>query len=243
MSTLREILNHRRAVRHFDPEQPLDTNKVKECIELATMAPTSSNMQLWECYHITNKEIIQQLSYACLGQLTATSAQQMVVFVTRQDKYKAHAKSVLTFERENIRRNYPPEKHNKYINRVEAYYNKLMPLLYSRGFGLLGLLRKILATSIGFFRPIVHEVSEADVRVVVHKSCALAVENFMLAMSEAGYDTCPLEGFDSKRVKRILHLPSNTDINMIITCGIRLPDGIRGDRFRLPFDEYYKAIN
>ncbi len=29
---------------------------------------------------------------------------------------------------------------------------------------------------------------------------------------------------------------------MIITCGIRVPEGIRGDRYRLPFEEYYHRV-
>ena len=64
----------------------------------------------------------------------------------------------------------------------------------------------------------------------------------MLAMSEAGYDTCPLEGFDSLLVKKALHLPHDCGINMVIPCGIRLPDGVRGERFRLPFEEQYHQI-
>ena len=47
--SLQDILNHRRAVRHYDPTKPLDNERVKHCLELATLAPTSSNMQLWEC--------------------------------------------------------------------------------------------------------------------------------------------------------------------------------------------------
>ena len=45
--SLQEILDHRRAVRHFDPKKPLDSTVVKKCIEQATLAPTSSNLQLW----------------------------------------------------------------------------------------------------------------------------------------------------------------------------------------------------
>ena len=63
-------------------------------------------------------------------------------------------------------------------------------------------------------------------RVVVHKSAALAAQNFMLSMVAYGYDTCPMEGFDSLRVKKVLKLPSNTEINMILGCGIRSPKGI-----------------
>lgn len=51
----------------------------------------------------------------------------------------------------------------------------------------------------------------------------------MLSMSEQGYDTCPLEGFDSLRVKRALGLPHDCGINMVITCGVRTEGGVRGE--------------
>ena len=65
----------------------------------------------------------------------------------------------------------------------------------------------------------------------------------MLAMTDAGYDTCPLEGFDSLRVKRILRLPRRAEVNMIISCGIRDEGrGVWGERFRVPMEEIYHRI-
>ena len=37
---LEEVLNFRRSVRNFAPDKDLDTEKVKHCLELATLAPT-----------------------------------------------------------------------------------------------------------------------------------------------------------------------------------------------------------
>ena len=240
--SLQKILEHRRAVRHFDSNKPLDSSVVKKCIELATLAPTSSNLQLWEAYHVTDKKVLEEMAHACLGQLTARSAQQMVVFVTRQDEYKQNAQAALAFEKNNIKNYSPTEKQEKRIKKQELYYTKAIPLIYSRGFGLWGLVRKALTQTIGIFRPTMRQLSEGDMRVTVHKSCALAAQTFMLAMSEAGYDTCPLEGFDSRLVKKALNLPYNTEINMGITCGIRMPDGVWGARYRRPFDETYHLV-
>lgn len=240
--TLHDILHHRRAVRHFLTDKPLDTEAVRQCIALAQLAPTSSNMQLWEAYHVTDKDTLQLLSKACLGQRTATTAQQMVVFVTRPDLYRQHARAVLRFEEENIRRHSPADRHEHRIGRIRSYYAKLMPFLYARSFGLLGAVRKAMAWSIGLFRPMVRQTSEGDMRVVIHKSCALAVQTFMLAMAEGGMDTCPLEGFDSRLVRRALRLPCSAEINMIITCGYRSEKGVWGERFRLPFEEIYHHV-
>lgn len=239
--TLSEIINYRRSVRTYR-NLALDTEKVKACVELATLAPNSSNMQLWEFYHITDPEILKRLAVACLSQESATTAQQMVVFVTRQDLHLKRAKKMLELETQNISKNSPAEKQAKRINRWKLYYGKVMPFLYIRFGGIFGMVRKFMVNLVGVFRPIIYQVSENDMRVVVHKTCALAAQTFMLAMANEMYDTCPMEGFDSRRVKRILKLPYGAEITMIISCGIRDEKGVWGDRMRIPFKEVYKKI-
>tara|TARA_B110000093_G_C12688399_1_gene293038 strand:- start:396 stop:551 length:156 start_codon:yes stop_codon:yes gene_type:complete len=44
-----------------------------------------------------------------------------------------------------------------------------------------------------------------------------------------------MEGFDSRRVKRLLGLPRRAQITMVISAGKRAKGGIYGDRFR--FDQ------
>jgi nitroreductase len=238
---LEEIINYRRSVRHYKDE-PLNAEKVKHCIELATLAPNSSNMQLWEFYHVIDTAILKKLSVACLNQGAATTAQQMVVFVTRQDLYRKRAAKILDLETQNILKNTPDVKQAKRIKTRKLYYGKVMPFLYMSFFGFLGIIRKIFVNIIGLFRPIVYQVSENDMRVVVHKTCALAAQTFMLAMANEKYDTCPMEGFDSKKVKGILKLPYGAEINMVVSCGIRDEHGVWGDRIRVPFDEVYRKI-
>ena len=50
----------------------------------------------------------------------------------------------------------------------------------------------------------------------------------MLAMTAHGFDTCPMEGMDGKRVKQLLDLPSGAEICMVISCGKRAPEGVYG---------------
>jgi nitroreductase len=240
---LTKVLNFRRSVRVYDKAQTIDSEKVKHCLELATLAPNSSNMQLWEFYHVTQEKALTEISKACLDQSATSTASEVVVFVTRQDLYKKRANSVLEFEKDNIQRNSPEERQEKRINDRKIYYGKIIPFLYSRFFGLIGFLRIFITQAIGIFRPMVRQVSENDMRVVVHKSCALAAQTFMIAMANEGYDTCPLEGFDSKRLKKILNLPCGAEINMVISCGIRKGnEGIWGERYRVPFENVYHKI-
>ena len=176
-----DLLNHRRAVRHYS-DQPIDADTVRGCLEQARLAPSSSNMQLYQFVHVTDPATLQALATACLGQQSATTAQQMVVFVTRQDLYRERARAVLAMEEDNIRRTSPPEKQEKRLAASRGYYGKLLPFVYARCFGLLGCLRKTLFGAVSLFRPMYTDCSEADMRVVVHKSCALAAQTFMLAM-------------------------------------------------------------
>ena len=240
---LEEVLNYRRSVRNYDAAKPLDVDKVKKCIEMATLAPNSSNMQLWEFYHIVDKEQLKKLSHFCLDQSATATAQQAVVFVTRRDLFRSRAKEVLEFEKGNITRNSPADRQQKRIKDREMYYAKIIPFIYGQFFGLQGLLRKAIVHAVHLFRPMVTAVSEADSRVVVHKSCALAAQTFMIAMANEGYDTCPLEGFDGIRVRKLLGLPRGAEINMVVSCGIRNGEkGIWGERYRVPFDEVYKQV-
>ena len=238
---LEEIINYRRSIRHYKSDL-IDAEKVKHCIELATLAPNSSNLQLWEFYHITNFEILKKMAVACLSQQSATTAQQMVVFVTRQDLYRKRAKKMLELETQNVLKNSPKPKQEKRLKSWKMYYGRIMPTLYIRFFGIFGIIRKIIVNIVGLFRPIVYQVSENDMRVVVHKTCALAAQTFMLAMANEKYDTCPMEGFDSKKVKNILKLPYGAEINMVVSCGLREENGVWGERMRIPFDEVYHRI-
>lgn len=71
---LDEVLNYRRSVRVYDKKKEIDTEKVKHCLELATLAPNSSDMQLWEFYHITQPELMAKVSRACLDQKATSTA-------------------------------------------------------------------------------------------------------------------------------------------------------------------------
>jgi nitroreductase len=239
--SLEEIIHYRRSVRNYQ-QIPLDSEKVKHCLELAVLAPNSSNMQLWEFYHVVNPALLKQLSVACLSQSSATTANQLVVFVTRQDLFWKRSKVMVDLETQNVRKNSPEQRQSKRVKRWELYYGKVIPFLYARFFGLLGIFRSLFVNVVGLFRPITYNVSENDVRVVVHKTCALAAQTFMLAMANEGYDTCPMEGFDGRSVKRLLNLPWGAEVNMVVSCGIRDEGGVWGDRMRVPFEEVYKRL-
>lgn len=238
--TVNEAIDFRRSVRVYD-DTKIDTSIVKKCIEQAVLAPNSSNMQLWEFYHITSKSVIDKLAPLCLNQNAAKTAQQLLVVSVRKDLWRKRAKANLDY----LNKIYPPTPKAEQSNRekmAKNYYKKLIPFVYIDFLGILGMFKYLIILVIGLFKPIYREVRAKDMRVVAHKSAGLAAQTFMLSMAGKGYDTCPMEGSDTWRVKKVLGLPYGAEINMIIACGIRKPEGVYGERFRIPFEDIYREI-
>lgn len=234
--TVSDAIKYRRSVRKFDSKKNLDDDLVKKCIINASLAPTSSNLQLWEFYHITDKNLLSKISKCCFNQPAAKTAKQIVVTVVRRDLWRKRAKANLIFF--NSKKNSLSDKQFKL---TQKYYKEIVPFVYKDFLKILSLLKYLFAYIIGFFRVMYRQLNNSDLRIIAHKSAALASQNFMISMAGFNYDTCPMEGFDSIKVKRILKLNSKSEINMIIGCGIRLEEGVYGERFRIPFEKiYYK---
>ena len=231
-----KIVRIRRSVRRYKKTEISDDD-VKDSILHASLAPNSSNLQLWEFYHVTSEKLMNRISEACFNQPAARTANQFVVIVTRKDLWnKRRLFNINTIKNKTLNAS---DKSLKNRDLALKYYKYLIPTIYKEFFGLLGYIRYLNAMIIGLFRPIYRQVTNSDMRVVAHKSSALAAQNFMLSMTSKGYDTCPMEGFDSLRVKRILSLPYSSEINMVISCGIRDDDGVYGKQIRVPFDDIY----
>ena len=227
------IVNLRRSNRKFDAKIPVPDEVIKRSLDAAILSPNSSNMQLWEFHWISSPEKLEELIPLCLGQSAAKTAKQMVVFVTRKDKWRERASWNLSKIKETVEGE--PTKLQK---RGLGYYGKLMPFLYFNDpFYIMASIRRTLSFIAGLRKPFYRTGGPSNQRIVVHKSCALAAQTFMLSIAAEGFHSCPMEGFDEVRVKRMLKLPYGAEINMIISVGMATEEGIWGPRFRVPFDE------
>lgn len=227
------IVNERRSIRIYDDKAPFDGEAVARSLDRALLAPNSSNLQLWEFYRVKTKAKKDELAKYCLGQNAAKTANELVVFVTRKDKWKEHAEFVLNESKKDF-----PATLGKRHKLVVDYYTKVIPTLYfSDPVDITGGLKKIVSAFGGAFQPVPRQVTATDMRIVVHKSVALAAQTFMLSMQAEGFDTCPMEGFDSARVKKFLNLPRGAEICMIVSVGKAKPEGVYGKRVRIPREE------
>lgn len=239
--TVSEAIAYRRSTRVYKDEL-IDTKKVKQCLVNASLAPTSSNLQLWEFYHVTDKNKLEQLAEACFNQSAAKTAQQLVVIVARKDLWRKRANANIDFLNNVYNKPNLSKSDLKRKKMVTNYYKKLIPTIYMDFLGILGYIKYFVFQIVGLFKPIYRQTRLSDMRIVAHKSAGLAAQNFMTSMAAIGYDTCPMEGSDTLRVKQILSLPRGAEINMVIGCGIRDNKGIYGPRFRIPFEEVYFRV-
>ncbi len=232
-SSFEEIIQRRRSNRKFDANVEVPDDVIVRSLERSILSPNSSNMQLWEFQWIKDPALKESFTALCLDQNAARTSKQLVVFVTRKDLWKQRAAWNYNKIKEGI--NGEPNTAQK---RGLDYYGKLMPLAYrSDIFGISTLIRRALCFFMGLRKPFMRFGGDADQRVTVHKSCALAAQTFMLSIAAEGFESCPMEGFDAIRVKRALGLPAGAEINMIIAVGKGTEAGVWGPRFRVPYNE------
>lgn len=236
--TLYQIIEDRRSVRIYDPEADFDSEAVSRSLKSAVLAPNSSNMQLWEFYRIQSAEAKEKIAWMCMNQKAAKTAHELIVVVGRRDLWRKRQRALV----EEMQSVYP-DAASKQAKRAMNYYKNLIPKYYwTDWFDLWGVMKKIIYFFVGLKRPMVRHGNRADIRISVHKSAALAAENFMLAMKAEGYDSCPMEGMDSLRIKKYLNLPRKAEIVMVIGCGPGTDEGVYSQRFRVPNEEVIKTV-
>ena len=233
------IVEKRRSNRYYDQTIQVPDEVIQRSLERAILSPNSSNMQLWEFHWIKSRDQLNKFVPLCLNQQTAKTAAHMVAFVTRKDLWKKRAQ----WHKDNIHHEMAGQPANKYQKRMLDYYTKLIPFAYSNDvLGIMGLLRSIVSNTISLFRPMTRMGGVNDTRIVVHKSCALAAQTFMLSIAAEGFETCPMEGFDQVRARKALGLPRGAEVSMIISVGKGTEKGIWGERLRVPYEEVVKTI-
>ncbi|MDB2686653.1 nitroreductase family protein [Mariniblastus sp.] len=219
-----KVVRSRRSTRVYTDE-PIPETVVRRCLELATLAPNSSNLQCWEFYWVRDATKKKALVKLCLGQPAAATAQELIVCVARLDTWKRNSKLILEHLLAN-KSEVPAAKIN--------YQRKIVPMAYSQGpFYLLGPVKKLLIATLGLFRVVPRgPASKADMRVWAHKTTALACENLMLAFRAFGFDSCPMEGMDERRVQKLLEIPRAAEVCMVISAGKRAKHGVYDKQFR-----------
>lgn len=224
-----DVVDSRRSVRIY-ADEPVPEDAVRRALDAALKAPNSSNLQVWEIHWVRSPEKKAKLAACCLGQPAATTAPELFVFVARPDLWRRNNNRMIAHLRSSPG---TPEK-------AFQYFEKITKLVYNQGpFGVFRPFKWIWFTVRGWGQATPREpISLNQMDVWAHKTTALACQTFMLAARAEGFDSCPMEGLDSYRVKKLLGLPRRAGITMAISMGKRAEGGVYGPRFRFPQEDF-----
>lgn len=222
-----ETIEARKSSRRFTDEK-VPEEVMHKAFNAAILAPNSSNTQTWNFYWAKSLEVKKKVVEACLSQSAARNAQEVIVVTANPKLWKRSRPQILEYLKE-IKAPKP----------VFLYYEKLIPFTYTSGpFNLFYPIKFISAFITGLFRPIPRgPFTKNDINTVAIKSAALACENFALAITALGFDTCMMEGFDERRMKKALNLKWGEKVVMAISVGKASEDATWGPRFRIPTEE------
>lgn len=220
----RAVAEARRSARSFLPE-PIPESVLAACFDVAIRAPSSHNLEIWRFLDVRDAQKRGSLNHLCLDQPQAREAANLIVAVARPDLWRLGAKRMLTRLHADAAEGPADADYRAWLPRLTKKYELMVPLLFADGpLHVLAPLKAALLWGIGQFRPMMRgPLGRSEQQMWAIKTTALACENFMLALAAAGYDSCPLEGFDEPKVKRLFALPDEARVVMVIAAGRRGP--------------------
>ena len=112
-------------------QKQIDPKIVKDCIAHGVLAPNSSNLQLWEFYHIISSKMMKKIVSACFNQPAAKTANQFVIPVVRKDLWKERIASNVAFIESEHKKS--KIKDSKKTKGAITYYQKILPKIYGAG--------------------------------------------------------------------------------------------------------------
>ncbi|MDK1683901.1 nitroreductase family protein [Acinetobacter terrestris] len=232
IENFKKVLTSRRSVRKFT-DKAIPADILDDCLDLALLAPNSSNLQPWTFYVVQSADKKKQLVKACLGQLAAKTAAELIVCVARTDRIDEMAKKNIS--------DFPfPEAPKA----VKQYY-RFIPYNYKTGyFNAVGRFKKVafkVARTLDKQLPVT-AFNPADAKLWASKTTALACENLVLALRAYGFDSCMMEGFDEPMVRKILNLNDQQYPVMVIGAGERASDGVFFPQYRFERELFIQKV-
>jgi nitroreductase len=82
-----DVLNSRRSVRKYDSSVVISQEEISEMLEIASKAPSSSNMQPWRFLVVTDQEIKQKLVPIAFNQQQVAEASAIVIVLADLEMY------------------------------------------------------------------------------------------------------------------------------------------------------------
>ena len=230
MNTILDAIFQRRAVKLFEPVE-ISPGERERILDAARHAPSSFNSQPYKLYWVESaaqKDVVAKL---CLGQEPAETASALVVAVADIGSMAQTTRSQLEWMR---RSKFAEAKIRRYERTA-----KIGRILFTLGpFGIFALVKRALFWLLNLWKTIgMPPLSRQDLFKWATKSTSLACQNLMLAAEALGLNTCPMEGFDRRRLSQYLDLsPQYHQIVMVIAIGKKSQGYVEPPQWRRPLD-------
>jgi nitroreductase len=225
-----DAIFQRRAVKLFEPVE-ISEGLREQILNAARFAPSSFNSQPYKFYWVRSPAKKVTVAKLCLGQKPAETASALVVAVADLGSLSATTQAQLEWMR---RSNFSEENIRDY--ELNA---KIGRILFMPGpFGMFAAIKRVLFWLLSLRKVLgMPPLSRQDLFKWATKSTSLACQNLMIAAEALGMNTCPMEGFDGRRLSRYLGLSGRRhEIVMVIAIGKKSCTHNEPPQWRRPLD-------
>ena len=230
MNDILDAIRRRRAVKVFEPVE-ISPALREQVLDAARHAPSSFNVQPYRFYWVESAAEKAVVAKLCLGQRPAETASALVVVVADIGSMSATTRSQVEWMRAS---NFTEEKVRDYERTAQIGRLIFMP----GPFGIFAALKSVIFRLLNLCKTSgMPPLSRQDLLKWATKSTSLACQNLMLAAEALGMNTCPMEGFDGRRLSRYLGLSRPYhEIVMVIAIGKKSRSYIEQPQWRRPLD-------
>ena len=230
MNVILDLISQRRAVKLFEPVE-LSEDLRQQILNAARHAPSSFNLQPYRFYWVQSDLKKATVARLCLSQKPAETASALIVAVADLKSLPVTSQAQLEWMRTS---NLTAEKIRDYERKA-----KIGRILFKPGpFGIFAAIKWALFRLLNLRMVIgIPPLFQQDLFKWATKSTSLACQNLMIAAEALGMNTCPMEGFDNRRLSRYLHLSDrHHEIVMVIALGKKSSDYNEPPQWRRPLD-------
>lgn len=230
MTPILDAIAHRRAIKSFEPVA-IPPEIRTQILEAARLAPSSFNTQPYRFYWIETQSERRVAARLCLAQSPAVTASALVVAVADLGSLANTSRLQLDWMRST---GFPAEKCRDYQRTA-----KIGRILFMPGpFGIFGAFKWFLFRLLHFWKTVgTPPVFRHDLFKWATKSTSLACQNLMIAAEALGLNSCPMEGFDARRLSKFLGLSRRKqEIVMVIAVGKKSAAHVDQPQWRRPLE-------
>ncbi len=230
MNQVLETIFQRRAIKVFEPVEIADALR-EQILDAARVAPSSFNMQPYQFYWVQTPALKRTAARMCMGQMPAETASALIVAVADIGSWRSTGQAYLEWIRK-------AGFSDKEVSEREQK-SKFAKWFFMQGwFGALGALKWVALRVLHVWKIMgMPPVSRKGLFKWAVKNTSLACENLMIAAEALDLNTCPMEGFDARRLSKFLGLsPQHHEIVMVIAIGKKSARHIDGPRWRRPLN-------